>query len=569
MSRPKFLLQRGNTYHFRRPVPKELHGILGKTEWKKSLKTKNYDEAVHRVGLAVVETNHEIKQANRKAKQVATELEVEQIVKQWFFERDEHNAAEDVQNLNKLSDGMLAETLTYIQADLEAYGNKQLWDNTDRKNWAKTKAAKLITRFKLSLPQDHPNYEKMLFAILRADKELLERRYDRLSRSDFSGAVHDTHFSTTPQIITPSTSATSDITLGELVEEYLKAKEHSVTPRTFHSYKAHCELLMNFFSKDTKLSSITRSRMKEVAEKLKQYPVNAKQKYPNLSPDMVIAKAQKNGDKLFSAKNHAYYTDSFSSLFSYAEEEDYIAKNVAKKLPKAPKSLSEKKKRYPFTLEQLNYITQNMPHWKWQGGVPRDALWVPIICLYTGMRVTECCQLHVEDIKTDEGITYFDITPTIDPDEEAEAENVKHLKTSAAKRKVPMHSRLLELGLMRRVEQAKKAGEVRVLSQLPPKDNYRRFRDWFNRNVKKVQIDGKPITFHSTRHTARDEMDNCGIDFEMRHALGGWQLGYSSSEAVYGIGKNLSNKKEAIEKLRYEGLDLSAVEGILHGNLDC
>jgi integrase len=66
----------------------------------------------------------------------------------------------------------------------------------------------------------------------------------------------------------------------------------------------------------------------------------------------------------------------------------------------------------------------------------RARRWVPWLCAYTGARVGEITQLRAQDIKREEGVWFIHITP--------EAGSVKTGKA----RKVPLHSHLIEQGFL-------------------------------------------------------------------------------------------------------------------------
>ncbi|MDG1286041.1 MAG: hypothetical protein P8P30_00580 [Rickettsiales bacterium] len=488
LSGKQYLQRRGDTWHFRYAVPEELRPSLEKRELRLSLGTKDLDVAKQKRNLEVCkaeqlfsDTRKESavakKLAHKQEAAIASMLDIQRSVLLWFTEKAKKNGSEDSEKYFSIDDQTRHEYIDNLRDGLSIYSHSTEGAVNEREAWAAKVADKIIVRHSFYLPHEHKHYQDMVQLVLRADRELLERRLNHYTHGDFSGKSHDSFFAQSLPSHASLTSIQSgakepDKTLNELIEEFIKTKEDIVEPSTLKGYKAKYELLIAFLGSETLLSGITRTRMKEIAESLKAYPTNATKKYAGLSPDAVIAQAAKNGDATISYKNHKHYVESFSSLFSFAVDEEYITTNIAKKLPKLPKPKMGKKKRYPFTINQLNQIFATIPNWNWKtrhGKPPVDCIWVPIICLYTGMRVTECCQLHVDDIKQVDGIWYFDITPSIDPEEEEEAENIKHLKTEAANRKVPIPTRLIKLGYLKRVELARKQKEVRVLSEIPPR----------------------------------------------------------------------------------------------------
>jgi hypothetical protein len=88
-------------------------------------------------------------------------------------------------------------------------------------------------------------------------------------------------------------------------------------------------------------------------------------------------------------------------------------------------------------------------------GADVHKFWLPVIGLYSGARVNEICQLNpFTDIGQGEGDAwYFHITE----DTEADKDVRKSTKTEAAKRIIPIHSKLVELGFLDYLEAVKKA----------------------------------------------------------------------------------------------------------------
>ena len=80
--------------------------------------------------------------------------------------------------------------------------------------------------------------------------------------------------------------------------------------------------------------------------------------------------------------------------------------------------------------------------------------WVPLIGMYSGMRLNEICQLQLTDIReSKDGIPYFDVTDSDDPQN-------KRKKNDNSKRAVPIHPELVSLGLLQYVEELNRARRV-------------------------------------------------------------------------------------------------------------
>ncbi|WP_040578325.1 DUF6538 domain-containing protein [Methylomicrobium album] len=96
-------------------------------------------------------------------------------------------------------------------------------------------------------------------------------------------------------------------------------------------------------------------------------------------------------------------------------------------------------------------------------GADVHKFWLPVIGLYSGARVNEICQLNpFTDIVHGEGdVWYFHITEDTEADEDVR----KSTKTEAAKRVIPIHSKLIDLGFLDYVESLKKARYKRLFPQ--------------------------------------------------------------------------------------------------------
>lgn len=147
------------------------------------------------------------------------------------------------------------------------------------------------------------------------------------------------------------------------------------------------------------------------------------------------------------------------------------------------------------------------------------AYWLPLVGLYTGARVNEVCQLNPQcDIREENGIWYFDIT------EESEApEGVrKSVKNTTSTRRVPIHSRLLDLGFLDYVERVKADGSALLFSAwLPSRGKASGTAEkWFGKHLRALGLrDETPgarvVGFHCFRHTfltRAHELDIAGAE---------------------------------------------------------
>jgi len=171
--------------------------------------------------------------------------------------------------------------------------------------------------------------------------------------------------------------------------------------------------------------------------------------------------------------------------------------------------------------------------------------------------LNEACQLDVADIRRIDGVDCFVITERSEGDH-----NDKRLKTASSERVVPIHRTLIDLGFMDFVRQRKRAGETKLFAEVGMgATGYRSttFSAWFRRFVAKAGAGSPKTYFHSFRHGFRDALREARIDRDIALALGGWTAGNGSASVAdtYGNGYQIATLKEAIDRVRYPGLDLS------------
>jgi integrase len=237
--------------------------------------------------------------------------------------------------------------------------------------------------------------------------------------------------------------------------------------------------------------------------------------------------------------------------------EEYMDRNPATKLQVAVET--RKKDRWsPFSTKQLKTIF-NAPLYTGckddEAGydVPgpnrprRGRFWVPLLALFTGMRLNVCCQLDVADVAKLDGVWVIYIRE----DSESGADD-KRVKSDAGQRFVPVHPELVRIGFHKYVQERKKAGDAKLFPELPRgKNGYYSdpFGKWFGRFLKKAGAKAPRTSFHSFRHSYRDALREAGISPERVRALGGWAGGSGGAEEIYGGGFKASTLAKEIRKL--------------------
>jgi integrase len=193
-----------------------------------------------------------------------------------------------------------------------------------------------------------------------------------------------------------------------------------------------------------------------------------------------------------------------SEVLLWGEREGHVAQNVARGLlvPDTP----AKDKRRSFTSAELEsfFYGRLYPAGRLRSGLQ----WVPVLCLFQGLRLAEACGLAVMDFKPVEALNCIHVRP--------DAARGRRLKTASAERIVPLHPKLVELGFPEFVAQQRERGATRMFDDLEPgpRSDYGATSKKLNRAIGAVGIDDGKVVVHSFRHNFTDAAKEAGIPME-------------------------------------------------------
>lgn len=328
----------------------------------------------------------------------------------------------------------------------------------------------------------------------------------------------------------------------------------SNSPRT-SAYKDNTFALFKELMGDLVFKDIGIAEAREFKERLRKIPANAK-KYLSVDSfeglDLENLPQGKAQHPSTINNRHACLV----ALFSWAIKAGYYhANNPFSNL--AVKTHKSSTRRHPFKPEELEtlfrcsiYTGSRGEKWserlKVGNTIIKDSwYWVPLIGLYSGMRMNEICQLYVEDIRQEEGVYIFDVND--DGDDKA-------LKTPSSRRKVPIHNELIDRGLLVHLEAMRKQGEKRLFPDVTMgsvKTYSSNYSKRFTRLLKDLKLKRQGLCFHSLRHNFIDGLRNAGVERSIVMTL----TGHQSLKGVhddYGYGYNMKRLQEEINRLQFK-----------------
>ncbi len=337
---------------------------------------------------------------------------------------------------------------------------------------------------------------------------------------------------TNPQTVKPT--APPSPLLSQMISEYIKDKQSGWTGKTLLEYQGYFKLLQDVLG-DKTIAEINREEVRKLRDTLCLLPAHLYKRHPGktitevLKMDNITPMSTTTVNKLLTL---------FGSIMLHCVKEGHLRDNPAEGL-KIQKKKRPDEERKVYTPDDIKKIVAALPS-------PADKPerhWIPLIGMFSGMRLGELCGLHLEDVKQIDGIWCFDVN----------GEDDKRLKTLSSKRVIPLHPSLVQLGFLDFVDTMKEKGHPRMWPNLKRRgtDGYcHAIGKWFQRFNRQYVTSDQLKTFHSLRHTFADTLKQAGV----QEALISELMGHANASITTGrYGKRYRPQRllEAVCKLNY------------------
>jgi integrase len=329
-------------------------------------------------------------------------------------------------------------------------------------------------------------------------------------------------------------------------------------------------LIQEILGKDTLVRDLDWDTCRATTRTLAQVPPNRTKIYKGLTLAQAIARAKAEGKPGLSFISQQQYLGTLKEILQLAVNKGLLRTNHANGLRPLARDVAADAKRLPFQMDQLQAFfhgkfyercaSSGAAPYRKRKGEKDWRFWLPLMCLFLGMRPREVCQMHTADLRrTNLGTWYVDIAATADEDDDAKP--AKSVKTLTSRRQIPLHSELIEIGFRQFVEDQKNASnDPRLFRDLsynkyddPAQYALKRFREKFLPD----EIEMKPKqSFYSFRHNWRDAARRIDAPADFLKAVGGWADGKSVSDN-YGTKLHPDHYVQYMNKIAFKGLDLS------------
>lgn len=330
--------------------------------------------------------------------------------------------------------------------------------------------------------------------------------------------------------------------LSGVIELY--ASEHVArgrwTPRTEVQFRGYLSLMTELLG-DPVIGDVSKASLRELGRCIAVLPSNLSKRLPGVGATDAIAALSGSPEipKLAPNSVNAHY-QCVRSFFSWAVENDFIERNPASAL-RDVKVGRASEERLPLDDADIVAYFATLDAKK---GLQPFEHWVPRILAYTGCRLGEAMQLTKADFKQVQGVWVVDIN-----DDTA----AKRLKTPSSRRLVPVHPRLVELGLLDHVATCP-AGflwpeQVRVAAS-PERSNVDKIQKRLAYAFRRAGIsDPRKTAAHSFRHTVSQRLKSLRVEDYVIAELLGHEHGHISV-GRYGGRSDLAMLHAVLARLR-------------------
>lgn len=207
----------------------------------------------------------------------------------------------------------------------------------------------------------------------------------------------------------------------------------------------------------------------------------------------------------------------------------------------------------PFTVPELQTLFDSFKFEIAPKHTPETALpWVSLIAAYTGMRLEEIAQLSAADVR-DQGANGATVT-VID----IHNSDSNTLKNESSARLVPVHSKLVQTGLLEYVKALPKDSLLFPgLARRASKGNKigARLGELFRKKLEALGLKRERLCFHSFRHTVAEALEAAAVSQTDAARV----LGHTIPQMSYGVyssGPGLKRLAGVVEQIAYPGLKL-------------
>ena len=309
----------------------------------------------------------------------------------------------------------------------------------------------------------------------------------------------------------------TSITLSEAFESYCKwYKKTDIQERQYKTVTNRLKVAISFFGATKYIKEFTTECIEEYIDFLKQFPNTNQRPYCRMTFDEIISLSIIPVTDIISTATLIKYMKAFKQMENYLVDDGKLDRRISKRA-NIPTSISAKTKEFTqFDIRILFNLFNTLD----------DRKFIYYTYALTGMRTSEFwkCKIGIE-----EGIYFFDLSY-----------KAVELKTESSKRKIPIHSKLLNMGIVEKIEDIQESFNQQAISL------------YFNNTIINELEDHQDKVMYCFRHTMATELKRANVNIDKISELLGHSYENSTiTKTTYASKYSLSQLQEAIELLPY------------------
>jgi integrase len=510
----KLTINKNNYYSIRFRVDKSLQPYFNKSYIKKSLYTKNKLEARSKADMLYFAYKRII-----EVMSMLTNEQIQQLVNDYVTEQLQ-------QDLN--SRAVNGVGLVYAPADDTHFQDiasaskdllnsfisdyKQGLANSDTIEVDKI-GKELLTNIGVNYDSTNTSHRQFMLQLLQGQIQLFDTIHERYS-GNFTSQQQFNNF----QTLSSQQPITKIVTLQEAFSRFDNwYKKTDITEKHYNNtINRLTKTILPFIGLERDVTTITLDDIDELKEFLESFPNISRLPYKKMSFIELAELDNVPTECIISNDTQSKYLKIVKQLFLFMVDDGIISYNPCKRLIMPD---DEQKKREPFNSEDMKILFKEFDKLD-------NKKYIYYCLAYTGMRPSELWKCHISQ---ENDIYYFDLT----------SDNIE-LKTKQSRRRIPLHSKLIELGIRDK------------LSSLQAEFRQEYLSIYFNKTIKKALTDEDNKIMYSFRHTVATELKRADVNMDkVSELLGHSYESDSMTKSTYASGYTLKQLKEAIDCLNF------------------
>ena len=322
--------------------------------------------------------------------------------------------------------------------------------------------------------------------------------------------------------------------ISELVEMYLKERKDAWVKQTYFLQAYALNLFVGIVG-DKRINELEREDCRNFFNILKRLPSRLA-RFKNQSIQRILdLKLPPAHPKTINIK-----MTFISAFLNFCVREQFLNFNVARGLvikTNEPSFLD----RDTWSNKELQMLIGGIQQYKES---ETYKYWIPLVGMFSGMRLNEICCLRVEDVVERKSIWCFEVS-----------HDAHRLKTKGSERVVPIHQQLIDLGFLDYLKSVHNSkwlfSEVKTSKTTGSRKDI--FSKYFARFKKNCGVVNPKVVFHSLRHTFVNHLKQKSVEDYKIAELVGHKIN-SITMSRYGKVYDTIVLNETIQKVKYDVL---------------